>query len=125
VTVQDEYVKVTALCSCGECSYTYHIGIFENYCPFCHHYECLEWNPKGTSEGEWTCDVCGADYCAADGHCKAGGSQLYLHEYEIPKPVVVTNVKSAEIAQKSPGELMFERLNQFKDVDMLRNSHFN
>lgn len=121
VSIQDKYVKATALCSCGEDSYSYNTGTFINYCPFCHQYGCLDWNPKGTDEGEWTCDICSADFCAADGHCKAGGSGVYLIEYEIPKPVVANNATSAKVApvQKSPGELMFDRLNQFKDTNLL------
>ncbi|AEG18625.1 hypothetical protein [Methanobacterium paludis] len=121
VGIQDKYVKATALCSCGEHSYTYHIGIFENYCPFCHHYECLEWNPKGTAEGEWTCGHCDSDFCAVDGRCKSGGSGVYLSYYEVPKPVVANNATSAEIApvQKSHGELMFDRISQYKDVNLL------
>ncbi|MCE7697881.1 MAG: hypothetical protein K8E24_003260 [Methanobacterium paludis] len=120
VSIQDKYVKATALCSCGEHSYTYHTGTFMNYCPFCHYYRCLEWNPKGTAEGEWTCGVCGADYCAADGRCKSGGSDVYLIEYEVPKPVVANNATcdNSSQVQKSPGELMFDKLNQYKDVNL-------
>jgi hypothetical protein len=50
---------------------------FINYCPFCHTYCALVWNPKGTYEGEWTCSKCDADFCIC-GRCKSSGSSIYL-----------------------------------------------
>jgi hypothetical protein len=52
-------------------------GTFVNYCPFCHTYGKLAYNPKHTYEGEWTCMKCDADFCNC-GRCKASGSQVYL-----------------------------------------------
>ena len=52
-------------------------GTFTNYCPFCHSYGCLIYNPKHTYEGEWTCNKCDSDFCNC-GRCKASGSQVYL-----------------------------------------------
>ena len=52
-------------------------GTFLNYCPLCHSYACLTYNPKHTSEGEWTCTKCDADYCIC-GKCKATGSNVHL-----------------------------------------------
>ncbi len=52
-------------------------GTFLNYCPLCHSYNCLVYNPKHTYEGEWTCSKCDADFCNC-GRCKASGSQVYL-----------------------------------------------
>ena len=52
-------------------------GTFINYCPICHSYGCLIYNPKHTSEGEWTCKKCDADYCIC-GRCKAKGSNVHL-----------------------------------------------
>ena len=52
-------------------------GTFINYCPICHSYGCLIYNPKHTSEGEWTCKKCDADYCIC-GRCKASGSNVHL-----------------------------------------------
>lgn len=52
-------------------------GTFINYCPFCHRYGTLTYNPKGTYEGEWTCMHCDADFCNC-GRCKAVGSHVYL-----------------------------------------------
>ena len=73
----------------------YHTGgTFENYCPFCHHSECLLWNPKGTPEGEWTCAVCDSDFCVC-GRCKATGSSVYLipaTKKPVPAPVTVAPV---------------------------------
>jgi hypothetical protein len=52
-------------------------GTFINYCPFCHNYGTLIYNPKHTAEGEWTCKNCDADFCLC-GRCKASGSKVYL-----------------------------------------------
>jgi hypothetical protein len=52
-------------------------GTFINYCPLCHSYTCLTYNPKHTPEGEWTCNKCDADYCIC-GRCKATGSNVHL-----------------------------------------------
>ena len=52
-------------------------GTFINYCPFCHCYGTLIYNPKHTAEGEWTCKNCDADFCLC-GRCKASGSSVYL-----------------------------------------------
>jgi len=52
-------------------------GTWKDYCPFCHSYNCLKYNPKHTYEGEWTCTKCDADFCNC-GRCKATGSQVYL-----------------------------------------------
>jgi hypothetical protein len=81
VQVTSEYVKATALCSCGLNGYQYMTGSFENYCPRCHSYGTLAFNPKGTPEGEWTCEKCGSDYCAADGKEKMPGSHIFLIHY--------------------------------------------
>ncbi len=56
-------------------------GTFENYCPKCHSYGTLTFNPKGTPEGEWTCSKCGSDYCAADGKEKMPGINIFLIHY--------------------------------------------
>lgn len=53
----------------GESGYHY----WENYCPLCHHYGCLEVNPKGTHEGEITCSRCDADYDGCSGYDKYDG----------------------------------------------------
>jgi hypothetical protein len=52
-------------------------GTFLNYCPICHSYGCLIYNPKHIYEGEWTCSKCDADYCIC-GRCKATGSNVHL-----------------------------------------------
>lgn len=52
-------------------------GTWKDYCPFCHSYNCLKYNPKHTYEGEWTCTKCDADFCNC-GRCKATGSHVYL-----------------------------------------------
>lgn len=47
-------------------------GTFENYNPFTGHWGVLEWNPKGTPEGEWTARDDDSDF-SIDGQCKSGG----------------------------------------------------
>jgi len=54
--------------SCAHCNYNpKQQNTFKNYCPLCKKNGTLEWNPKGTAEGEWTCSACGADCCAKCG----------------------------------------------------------
>jgi hypothetical protein len=78
VKVTSKTVTATAKCSCGALgNYNFHTASFLNYCPKCHKYGVLKWNPKGVAEGEWTCS-CGADYCAACGKIKIKGNNLHL-----------------------------------------------
>jgi hypothetical protein len=78
VKVTTKTVTATARCSCGALgNYNFHKGIFLNYCPICHKYGVLKWNPKAVAEGEWTCK-CGADYCAACGKIKIKGNKKHL-----------------------------------------------
>jgi hypothetical protein len=71
-------VTATAKCSCGALgNYNLHTATFQNYCPRCHKSGVLKWNPKGTAEGEWTCN-CGADYCAACGKEKIKNNPTHL-----------------------------------------------
>ena len=60
--------------------YSYKWYRFEwiDYCPNCHHYNCLLKNPKGVPEGEFTCGVCDSDYCAVTGKEKYDWSDVYL-----------------------------------------------
>lgn len=84
VVVNSQYVKATAMCSCGSNGYDhYFTASFVNYCPHCHSYGTLEFNPKGTDEGEWTCSKCNSDYCAADGKEKLDDSNYRLTPYNI------------------------------------------
>lgn len=81
IQLTGQFVKATALCSCGSNGYHYMTGVFENYCPKCHSHGTLTFNPKGTPEGEWTCSSCDTDYCAADGKEKISGSNFRLIPY--------------------------------------------
>jgi len=79
ISVTPETVSATAKCSCGSMGdYNYHTGTFKNYCPNCHKYGTLIWNPKGVEEGEWTCSSCDCDYCAACGKEKINYDPKYL-----------------------------------------------
>ena len=107
VVVTSQYVKATALCSCGEHPYgQYFTASFVNYCPKCHSYGTLEFNPKGTAEGEWTCSKCNADYCAADGKEKMPGSNVYLTPYN------ATNNTTGENSTQVHAETLIESIQQ-------------
>ena len=74
-------VTITARPSCG-CHYSYkwRTNTFTDYCPHCHHYNCLrnvhKWQAK--HEQELTCTVCGADYCGQCGKEKYGWSNYRI-----------------------------------------------
>jgi len=61
--------------------YGNHAGYYQwiDYCPLCHHRNCLSNNPKGTYEGEITCLKCSADYDGTSGADKHGhGARAWL-----------------------------------------------
>ena len=79
----------------GESGYHY----WENYCPLCHHYGCLEVNPKGTYEGEITCSACDADYDGCTGYDKYDGgarAKLTPAKKETTEPKVNVTAQSTE-----------------------------
>jgi methionine-rich copper-binding protein CopC len=79
ITLTNKTVSATSKCSCGTLGdYTYHTSTYKNYCPSCHKYGSLVWNPKGVEEGEWTCSSCDCDYCAACGKEKVYVDPKYL-----------------------------------------------
>jgi hypothetical protein len=93
----EDYVKATAKCSCGLNDYAYHTKSFKNYCPHCNSTSTLIFNPKGVSEGEWTCYKCSSDYCAADGKEKIIGSPYCLTAYTPPDNQVQNHTKNEKI----------------------------
>ena len=93
VHITSEYVKATAVCSCGLNGYHYITASFENYCPQCHNHGTLSYNPKGVPEGEWTCEKCSSDYCAADGKEKMPGTNYYLKHYTAPESSQSKNIE--------------------------------
>ena len=117
----NNYVKATALCSCGLNSYHYMTGCFENYCPKCHSYGTLTFNPKGTPEGEWTCTKCGCDYCAADGKEKMPGSSIFLIPYKISKPVKsnVPDVHAQTVTTQDSGVNLLNQIKYYSDKSFL------
>lgn len=74
-------VTITARPSCG-CGYSYRwrTNTFIDYCPHCHHYNCLrnvhKWQAK--YEQELTCKRCSADFCGVTGKEKYSWSHVYL-----------------------------------------------
>jgi hypothetical protein len=86
----------------GQSGYHY----WEDYCPLCHHYGCLEVNPKGTYEGEITCSICDADYDGCSGYDKsAGGARAKLiAAQKETKPETQAATESTESTQPSVQE---------------------
>ena len=78
---KDPVVTITSKPSCG-CGYGYywHTMTFKDYCPHCHHKNCLRNVHKWPAryEQELTCTVCGADYCGCCGKEKYSWSHYYL-----------------------------------------------
>lgn len=72
-------ISMRAKPSCGcRYSYVWYQRTFIDYCPHCKHYNVLRKNPKGVYEREYTCGVCGADYCGVCGKEKYSWSHYYL-----------------------------------------------
>ena len=103
-----------------------HSGYYQyiDYCPLCHHYNCLLNNPKGTYEGEITCGRCDADYDGTTGYDKsAGGARGQLERYykveEIePQQNNTTNTTPnvEPIVVRSPLEQMVDIYNNNKII---------
>ncbi len=107
----------------------YHYWV--NYDPSSGEYGVLEKNPKGTVEGELTSSVTDTDYDGCTGADKlVSGARYWLipatqdqiDEWYHPHKEVA-QPQQPVIKHKTQEELMFDALNQYKDVDMLRNSH--
>ena len=62
---------------CGY-SYKWYYRTFIDYCPNCHHYNCLLKNPKGVPENEYTCKYCDSDFDGVVGKEKYSWSHVYL-----------------------------------------------
>ena len=62
------------------CGYPYqwYYRTFIDYCPNCHHYNCLLKNPKGVPENEYTCAICDSDFDGVVGKEKYSWSNVYL-----------------------------------------------
>lgn len=85
VIITDEYISGSGIASgYGEGYYTEFC--FENYCPLCGSHGTLDWNPKGTYEGEITCSHCDADFSVSGRDKNGGGARAWLYYYEIPEP---------------------------------------
>ena len=83
VSVKPKYpiVTITAKPSCGcKHSYTWHKRSFVDYCPHCHHYNCLVNKHKWQSryEQELSCKFCDSDFCGVCGKTKYSWSRTYL-----------------------------------------------
>lgn len=59
-------------------AYKWYTMTWVDYCPNCHHYNCLLINPKGVPERELTCSFCSSDFCGVTGKEKYSWSRVYL-----------------------------------------------
>ena len=80
-TAKQKTITITSKPSCG-CGYGYywHTFTYVNYCPNCHHYNCLVNKHKWAAryEQELTCKICDCDWCGCCGKMKYSWSHLYL-----------------------------------------------
>ena len=70
-------------CSCGRYySYRYYTKTYVNYCPNCHHWNCLVNKHKYPAryEQEISCQICDSDFCINCGKEKYGWSSVYLRK---------------------------------------------
>lgn len=117
-TVQNGVVSAHGWNSCSKGWYKV-TGTFKNYCPVCHSYGTLRFNPKGTYEGEWTCSHCDSDYCLC-GRCKASGSHIYLvpaklvvgKKLDTPSNTPTNTAQDTKDTGKSTLKTITQRLNQ-------------
>lgn len=118
VELTQDYVKATAVCSCGLNDYIYHTKAFKNYCPHCDSYGTLIFNPKGVPEGEWTCTKCSSDYCPADGREKMPNSPYCLIPYKSPE-VQAQEVTSIKV------QTIIKHLGRYKDKSFIGQDNLN
>ena len=76
-------ITMTGKPSCSRCAsnhipYKWFTKSYVNYCPNCHHYNCLLINPKCVPERELTCKICDSDFCGVTGKEKYSWSKVYL-----------------------------------------------
>lgn len=69
-------------CARNGCAYTRRTKTYVNYCPNCHHYNCLGNKHKWASrhEKEITCFRCDSDFCINCGKEKYSWSSVYLRK---------------------------------------------
>ena len=69
-------------CARNGCSYTWRTKTYLDYCPNCHHWNCLGNKYKSASvhEQEITCFHCDSDFCVNCGKEKYSYSRVYLRK---------------------------------------------
>ena len=67
-------------CARNHCSYTWRTRTYLNYCPNCHHWNCLGDKHKrgAVYEKEINCFRCDSDFCVSCGKEKYSWSNVYL-----------------------------------------------
>lgn len=79
--VKNPTITMAGKPSCGcRYSYTWHTRTYLNYCPICHHWNCLTNKHKYQArfEQEITCRNCDSDFCICCGKNKYSWSRVYL-----------------------------------------------
>lgn len=86
-----DVVTGTGKPSCSYCSgklpYKEYTASFKNKCGNCGKTGVLQDNPKGTSEGEWTCSDCDSDFCKVCGKEKMDPPRSWLVQVDVPTAV--------------------------------------
>lgn len=69
-------------CARNGCAYTWRTKTYINYCPHCHHWNCLGNKHKYGSryEQEITCFNCDSDFCINCGKTKYSWNNVYLRK---------------------------------------------
>lgn len=105
VKITNDYVKVTAVCSCSLCEdREHHTPVFANYCPYCHSYGVLSYEEAHMwPEGIWYCTQCDADFCLVHGKEHKDPTKAYLTPYngEIDGYMVKDGIITQEKAQNN------------------------
>lgn len=120
VTVTDSYISGSGIASGYHEGYYTHFS-FENYCPLCGHHGTLEWNPKGTSEGEITCSFCDADFSVSGKDKWDGGPRAWLIKYTLPAAPIsgYKNATAQPTPQNTELEALKEAINSDKNIGFL------
>jgi len=91
---------------------------WENYCPLCHHYNCLGNYVKGVNE--ISCYRCSADYDGCTGLDKAGGgarAELIRYQEPTPEPTP-TPPPTTEIQPAKTQIDIYKELVQTKNIEI-------
>ena len=114
-TYSDDKTTVTTWAYPSKSGYEYKLTqkTWKNVCPFCK--GKLKFNPKGTAEGELTCEKCDADFCAVSGKDKAYTVRKVLTPATV-KPNSTTKVAESKTKSQSCSLSKAEALTKAKSL---------